>query len=250
MMKKLFAFLLALVMCMGLAVFASAEHGGEFVLDAAALLTEPEVSTLDRKLEHLSRIYNVQIVILTVDSLNGRDIDEYVEYAYDTLELGYGEDRDGVLLLISMDIREFRILSNGLAADAIGMGAIEDMTDRVTPALSDGDYAEAFDIFADRCEYYLDGYINGFPFRAGRNLVICLIIGLVIGLIVASVLKGQLKTVRRQERADVYVRQGSMHIDRSMDLFLYRTVTKTPKPQNNSSSSRGGSSRHVGGGRF
>ena len=249
MTKKLLAVLLALVLCMGLAIFASAEIGEGFMLDVAGLLTDSEASALDQKLKTLSRTYNVQIVIATMDSLDGKDIDEFVEFAYDTLELGYGEDHDGILLLVCMDTRQFRILSNGLAADAIGMGNIEDITDRITPDLSDGDYAAAFHTFADRCEYYLDGHINGFPFRAGSNLVICLIIGLVVGLIVASVLKGQLKTVRRQERADVYVKQGSMHIDRSMDLFLYRTVTKTPKPKNNSSS-RGGSSRNVGGGSF
>jgi chromosome segregation ATPase len=42
--------------------------------------------------------------------------------------------------------------------------------------LSDGDYAVAFDVFVEQCDYYLDGYTNGFPFNFGKNLLIALII--------------------------------------------------------------------------
>ena len=63
--------------------------------------------------------YNAQIIVATIESMGNSDIDSFVEYAYDSMGFGYGEDHDGVLLLVCMDPREYRILSNGFAASAI-----------------------------------------------------------------------------------------------------------------------------------
>ena len=79
-------------------------------------------------------------------------------------------------------------------------------------------------------------------------LVLKILIGLVIGVIVALILKGQLKSVRQQNRADAYVKPGSMHITTANDFFLYRTLTRTKKASNNSSG--GGSSRSSSRGSF
>ena len=147
-----------------------------------------------------------------------------------------------------MDDREYRILSNGYAGEAIGMDQIDAISEAIVSNLSDGDYADAFITFADNCAYYLDGYLNGYPFNAGKNLVVALIIGVVAGVIVAFILKKQLKSVRQQKQANVYIKPGSMQITASRDLFLYREVSRTQKQSSNSSGS--GSSRNVGGGKF
>ena len=248
MKRKLISMLLILSLCLCLAVSVSASYDMS-VWDEADLLTDWEEASLSEKLQELSRQYEAEIVIMTLESAGGRYIDELVESVYDTMGFGYGSDHDGVLLLICMDIREFRILSNGFAADAITLDYIDAITDDITPDLSNGDYADAFDTFVDKCAYYLDGHINGFPFNAGKNLLIALIVGLVTAFIVTGIFKGQLKSVRKQDRAGVYVRPGSLNITNSGDFYMYRTVTRTAKPKSNSSSS-GGSSRNVGGGSF
>lgn len=218
------------------------------VFDEADLLNDSEELALEEKLADLSNKHNAQIVVCTIESMDGGDIDEFLEYIYDYMEFGYGENRDGVLLLVCMDPREYRILSNGFAGEAIDSGDIDSIGDVIVSDLSDGNYAAAFDAFADQCGYYLDGYINGFPFNFGKNLLICLVIGIVAGAVVAFVLKGQLKTVRKQNQANVYVKPGSMQVTVRNDFFLYREVSKTKKES--SSSSGSGSSRSTGGGSF
>lgn len=218
------------------------------VFDDADLLSDEEELALTEKLSGISGTYNAQIVVCTINSMDGGDIDEFLEYIYDYMEFGYGENRDGVLLLVCMDPREYRILSNGFAGEAIDSGDIDSIGDVIVSDLSDGDYTAAFDAFADQCGYYLDGYINGFPFNFGKNLLICLIIGIVAGVVVAFVLKGQLKTVRKQNQANVYVKPGSMQVTVRNDFFLYREVSKSKKES--SSSSGSGSSRSSGGGSF
>ena len=220
-----------------------------FVYDEAELLSDSDEAALEKKLANISGAYNAQIVICTIASMDGGDIDEFDDYLYDTMGFGYGENHDGVLLLVCMDPREYRILSNGFAGVAIDNGDISDIGDVIVSDLSDGDYAAAFEGFADQCAYYLDGHLNGFPFNFGKNLLIALVIGIAAGLIVAFILKGQLKTVRKQDQANVYVKQGSMNITARSDIFLYRDVTRSRK-SSSSSSSGGGSSRSSGGGSF
>ena len=217
--------------------------------DEADLLTDSEEAALMGKLAAVSTGYEAQIVVVTIASMDGGNIDTYVDYVYDSMGFGYGENYDGVLLLVCLDPREYRILSNGFAGVAIDPDYISKISDEIVGDLSDGDYAGAFNQFADECAYYLDGHINGFPFNAGKSLAISLIVGVVIGLIVAFVLKGQLKSVHSQSRAQEYVKNGSMHVNLSNDMFLYRTVTRTKK-QSSSSSGSGGTARSKGGGSF
>lgn len=233
---------------------AGSLDNGVLLYDEAELLSSSEESALKVKLLDISQAYQTQIVIATISSMGDGNIDSYVEYFYDTLGIGYGENHDGVLLLVCMNPREYRILSNGMAADAISKADIDSIGDGIVGDLSAGAYVTAFDCFADACAYYLDGHINGFPFEFGVNLIIALAVGIVAGLITVLVLKGQLKTVRKQDQANAYVKAGSMQLTVHSDTFLRREVTRTERANDNDDdnnrSSSSGSSRNVGGGSF
>ena len=224
----------------------------QFVYDDAGLLSEAEESALVDKLTEVSHATNTQIVVATIESMDGGDIDGFVEYLYDTMGFGYGETHEGVLLLVCMDPREYRILSNGYAGEAIGPDEIDSLCDIVGFNLSKGNYATAFTLFANECEDYLVYYQAGSPFNAGKNLAISLVIGIIVGLIVVLIMKSKLKSVRKQNSAHVYVKPDSMKLTYSRDIFLYRNVTFTKKQERTEShsSGSGGSTRSIGGGSF
>jgi uncharacterized protein len=251
-MKKLLSAFLALILCLSLAIAVSAETEVVLLYDEAGLLDYQSERLLEESMEALSEKYQVQFTIMTLTGTDGWDVDTYVEKLYDDLNMGYGESRDGVLMMIDMDSRQFRILTNGMPGAAINPDVIADITSSITSDLSTGDYYAAFDTFLDQCDYYLDGYLNGFPFPVGEKVIIALVIGLAIGLIVVFILKGQLKSVRMQSRAHDYVKSGSMNLTVSKDLFLYRTVNRVRRQTSSGSGSgrSGGGSRSVGGGRF
>jgi uncharacterized protein len=71
-------------------------------------------------------------------------------------------------------------------------------------------------------------------------LVIAVAAGFIIGKIYAGKLKGELTSVRRQNAAVGYVREGSLNVTNSNEFFLYKNVSRTAKP----TSSSGGSSTH------
>ena len=248
MTRKLVSALLALLLCVSLAISVSAATP-RYLYDDADLLTPAEEERLTAKLEKYSNAYDAQIVIKTADSLE-MDIDSYLDYFYDSNGVGYGQNYDGVLLLISMDVREYRILSNGYAGNAISPDRIDRICDVIVSDLSYGDYAEAFTKFADECAYYLNGYVN---FNVGKHLAISLAIGIAVGLIVVLILRGQLKSVRKQNQANQYSKAGSLNLTAKSDLFLYRNVSRRKRESSSSSGgggSHGGGSRSRGGGRF
>ena len=231
---------------------APAISGETLLYDEADLLTDDQESALEQKLTEVSHAYNAQIVVCTMASMGGADIDDFVDYLYDSMGFGYGENHDGVLLLVSMDPREYRILSNGYAGTAIGPDQIDTLCDFMETYLPNGYYVAAFNSFADQCGEFLEYYLMGSPFKVGKNLAISLIIGIIAGLIVAFVLKGQLKSIRKQDRAHGYVKPGSMTVNLQYDIFLYRTVTRTKKEKRveSTSSGSGGTARSKGGGSF
>lgn len=246
MRKRLFALLVVLTLffCIAAPAVALTDFGSP-VVDKADLLTDAQERTLETKLERLAQNYRVDVVIVTVESSYGDDKEAYAEWLYLTYGYGIGNDRDGILLLIDMDPnnRGWAIYGHGLGADAMPYRQIMKVGDAMVPDLQAGDFAAAFDLFVDRCEERIHIAINGEPFTPGRNLLICLVIGFVIALIVTGIMKGKLKSVRFQPAAANYVRQGSMHLSESYELFLYRTVTRRARPKSNSS---GGGSRSSG----
>ena len=248
-MKKFCSMMLVLVLVLSMAVSVSAATD-RFVYDEAGLLTAQEAADLSGRLAGLSGTYNAQLVVVTIPSAEGNDPDEIVEYFYDNMGFGYGEDLDGVLLLVCMDPREYRILSNGYCSEAIDPADINAIGSVIVDDLSEGNYADAFDTFAEKCEYYLDGHLNGFPFNFGMNLMIALMVGLIAGLLTAKSLKGQLKTVHKKNEAKNYVKAGSLKLHTQNDVFLYRNIQRTAKPKENNTRSSGSSSRSVGGGSF
>lgn len=227
--------------------------GEQFLYDDADLVPDGQEADLVVKLMEVSHKYDAQVVVATIPSMDGGDINAFVGYLYDALGLGYGENYDGVLLLVCMDPREYRILSNGFAGAAIDPDDISSIGEEIVPDLSAGNYTDSFEVFVEQVDYYLNGYLYGFPFDTTKNLGISLVVGIIAGVIVAFVLKGQLKSVRKQYQANDYVRPGSMQVTVHNDYFLYRTVTRTRKQSDDSGGSgRGssGSSRSVGGGSF
>ena len=231
---------------------AALPENEQFLYDEADLLTDSEEEALVQKLEEVSHATNAQIVVVTLASMDGGNIDEFIDYLYDTMGFGYGENHDGVLLLVSMDPREYRILSNGYAGTAIGPDQIDTLCDIVQPYLTKGTYATAFTYFANESEDFLAYYLEGSPFNAGKSFMISLVIGIIAGLITAFVMKGKLKSVRKQDSARVYVKKGSMRLTYSRDIFLYRNVERTKKQERveSTSSGSGNTARSKGGGSF
>ncbi len=173
---------------------------------------------------------------------------DYTETSY------YSVRRDGVLLLISTGDRKWHISTCGYGITAFTDAGIQYLGEQMTPFMADGDYAGAFRTFVQWSDTYIDAARAGHPYDVNNlpreplslmYLFLALGIGLVLAWVVVSVMKSQLRSVAFQENAASYVREGSMNLTNSRELFLYRDVHRTERPKESSSRDSGGSSTHT-----
>lgn len=267
MKKYITSLLLAVVLCIAATFTAFAAEYPRLV-DAADLLSQSEEETILSKLDEVSWELDLDLVIVTVDSTDGKSVMAFADDFFDYNGYGMGDGNDGILLLISMEERDWWISTSGYGIYALTDEGIQYIGEQFVSYLSDGDYAGGFSKFVDLCKLFVEharedkpydiGNMPKEPFEAGMCLVISLVVGFVIALIVVSCMKGKLKSVRRQAAASAYIKDNGVNITDSRDTFLYKTVSKRAKPQE-SSSSGGGSSTHTsssgsthggGGGKF
>lgn len=249
MKRKILFSVFAVLLCVTLIMPAFAAK--DCLVDDADLLTKSEERSLQEDLQALGEEFDVDIVIVTVETTGQYDPATYIEFFYDDNRYGQGSDRAGVMLLVAMAEREYMILTNGWCDDAIGSSGIDFIVEAMQDEMRDGEYDQAFGTFVDECQYYLDGHINGFPFEFGFNLLIALVVGLVVALIATGIMRSKLKSVKKQHTANQYTKAGSMRVTKATDLYLYSNVTRVRKAQSSSGSgSRSSGGRSVGGGRF
>lgn len=237
--------------------------------DFADLLTDSEEADLLYLLDEISERQQVDLVVVTVDSLDGETAMDYADDFYDYNGYGFGAGRDGILLLVSMEERDWYISTSGYGITALTDAGREYISDVFVDDLSIGDYVTAFTSFANLCDDFITQARTGTPYDVDNlpqepfpvvgSLLISFAIAFVIALIVTGVMRGQLTSVHSQSAADNYLKQGSLQLTKKNDLFLYRHVERRRRAENNSSDSPGGSQTHTsssgathggGGGKF
>ncbi len=271
MKKRISMILMLLVLCFSMAVPAFATGGAEdtdgFVdeyyrlQDLADVLTEEETSELQKLLDEMSVHLKFDMAIVTVYNLEGCTVQDYADDWYDYCEFGYGSNKDGALLLISMEERDWHISTCGYGITAFTDAGITYIGEQMGDDLSAGNYAEAFRTFVRFGNQFVTQARDGDPFDKSDLpkkplsaiwIAISLAIGFGVAKIIVGSMKSQLKMVRAQAAASSYVREGSMNVTESRDLFLYHKVDRTEKSKNNSSGSSthksSSDTRHGGGG--
>ncbi len=268
MKKKIASILLLLVLCLSMVVPAFAENGfaDEYyrVIDMADLLTDDQEQALLSQLDEISLRQHFDVTVITAETLEGYTVQDYADALFEHCSYGYGDSRDGVLLLISMEDRDWYIATHGYGITAFTDAGIEYIGKQLKSDLSAGDYAAAFRRYGELCDDFVTQARSGDPYTrsslpkeplATMWLFISICLGVAIALAVVGGMKGQLKTVRRQAAAASYLRPGSLQVTDSREMFLYTNVTQTARPKNDDS----GSSTHTsssgdtfggGGGKF
>lgn len=275
MIKKLSGIILCIMLCLTLPVTAFAAVDPR-LNDEADLLIDNDESLLLDKLDAIYDAYEIDVVIVTVNSLDGKKPEDYADDYYDYHTFNYSDKKDGILLLINMGERDWQISTTGEGEVIFDDSTWRYMADQILPYLSSGDYYGAFDEFATLSEeilesydtngvppyygeyngtvddyyddYYNDGYSSDYRSNSGPEpmwIPASIAIGMVISLLIMLGFRSQLKSVRRKSVADDYKVPGSMIVTEQSDMFLYHHVTRTPRQTQNNSRPGGGS---VGGG--
>lgn len=225
-----------------------------FLVDGAGLLSEEEAADIETKMTELNQKYDMDYVIATDDDANISSAMEAADDFFDYNGYGAGEDRSGTLLYINMATRDVWISTRGFGITAFTDAGIDYILDQLVDGLGDEAYYETFETYTTLCDDFTQQAKNGTPYDVDHmpeepfpwlgGLILCLALGAIVALIYVLVLRGQLKSVAPNESAADYMVKGSMNMTNAREFFLYRTVHKTERPQDNSSGG-GGSTTHT-----
>ena len=205
-------------------------------IDDYGLLDESQSRALANRLDEISNRHQFDTVIAVVDSLGGKPARLYAADFFERSGYGYGRNHSGIILLIAMEGRDFAFVATGYRFNAFSDARQVQLERLFLPYLVNNDFYNAFMAFADG----VDDTIT----KAGTStrvwtIVGSLIVALLIAFIVIGVWKAQLKSVRKQDLATSYIREGSMALRAQQDIFLHRNVTRTQRQQSSSSGSSG-----------
>ena len=246
----LLTFMLAFVFCVS--VTAAEQTGAQlrYVTDAAGLLSEGENARLEKMAESVSQKYGIGVYIVTVEDY--RDFHSGGVYKatytiYHEYTMGEGPNRDGIMLLLSMDDRDWAMFCYGsrceYAFNSYGQQKLEKV---FLDNFGENDWYGGFKDYLKECRVYLEKAAAGKPVRASLLVPILVVIGLSLlaAAVIVAVIWQKMDTVSKKATANAYVSAG-LRLTEQTDRFTHKT-TSSRKIERRSSS--GGSSHSESGG--
>ena len=252
MKKRICTALLLILLLLSLSVgaFAASEGGMPLVTDAADILTMQEYEELNALADELSARYGCEIIVITISGLDGWNVEDLNEAIFEQYEFGCGEDKSGIVLLLSMEERDYDLMAHGYGNTAFSEYAKDKLMDSVLPYLGQNDWYGGFKAYISLCGTYLESARNGAPVEeplmTPGKAIGAIVVGLIAALIVTGIQKAKMKSAALQTQADQYM--NNLELRQKDDQFIRKDVTRV---RHESSSSRsggggGGYSHHSG----
>ena len=245
MTKKIFAIIIATLICISLVVSASA-YTQEYVIDYADKLSSSEIEELDSFAEKLEAAYGVTVLFCITEGTGDVTADEFSSGTYSD----YTDNENGIIIVHDDWNKAYFTFISGNAGEFLTDASVDSMIDAydTNESYYGGIYA-CYELAEEYLENgYSGGYVNdGEPVYAGEAdepktekekdgvsiiwLPVSLLIGLLVGFLIINGIASKNKSVKMQENATVYTRPGSMVIIGSADNFLYNNVERREKPK-------------------
>ena len=228
-----------------------------YVFDLRGMLSDGEREQLEDRAEDIALRRSCGIYTLFVEDFTayGYGDDPYTALyqIYHAEGLGVGEDRNGVIIMLSMKERDYAMFVYGEWAEyAFDRYGAEQLEGRFLSNFSDGDWYGGISNYLTACDEFLELAEAGKPVRSSPlpAIGIAVAVSCLIAFLVCMILKGQMKSVRKGVDANVYTTAGGgLKLTDSYDHYTHTTETRR-KIESNSGGGRssGGTVSRSGGG--
>lgn len=212
----------------------------QLIYDNAGLLTDDEREELTEMAAKYGGKRETDIIVYTVSDAGGKDVVKLTEDFYD--EKGPGYDKpfgNAVILTMDMENREIYLAGFYKAEKYLDDKRLDKIRSKITPDLSKGQYAEAFETYIKTAYKYMGFRPGANPdnilFKLWFQLVVSLGLG---GLIVGIMAYGSGGKITVNHRT--YEDATSSGVVDYKDRYLRTTVTRRKIPKNNGGSGGGG----------
>lgn len=150
-MKRILSFLLCFAAC--LALFLPVSHAAQalppaptqdiYLVDNAGMVSPEDRQTLLAAGKELDEKTGAQIVVVTMNTLGGENLEDYTNRLFRSWGIGNREKNNGVLLLIAKEDRKFRLEVGYGLEGVITDGLAGEILDDMKVYFRDGDYSPA-----------------------------------------------------------------------------------------------------------
>lgn len=232
--------------------------GMQYVFDINDLLTYEEWEDLETRAADISNRQHCGVYFALVDDFTDYGDGSVYEVTYQLYhgsELGIGANRDGIIVLLSMEERDYAMFVYGeyaeYAFNSYGQKKLEEtfLTD-----FGYDDWYGGISHYLNTCDEFLTKADSGEPVREAlwvwvvsylfMIIFITAVCCIISGIICYMLLRG-MKTVSQKVEANEYIAEGGLQLTERYDQYTHTTKTRT-KIQKESSS--GGSTRSESGG--
>ena len=248
-MKKILFVLtmLAALLVHGVALAASS------LVDNADLLSPRQEREVLQVLEQVEKAHNVRVAVVTMPSIGNNSMAAYTNKLVDDV---YNDGAKGNMVLLQVtDQRKWYISTDSKLKDITGTNdAVNYMSKAFVTYLSNGDYPNAYKVYATKANDLLDYYAkNGKPIKKEKPfpnepaLVFALFGAFIFTKSIRKSLLDSMSNVNAAVAADAYLDERSFELKDSSDTYMYSNVVAVPRPRGNGHHG-GGSGGHGGGG--
>ena len=248
-MKKILFILtmLAALLVHGVALAASS------LVDNADLLSPRQEREVLQVLEQVEKAHNVRVAVVTMPSIGNNSMAAYANKLVDDV---YNNGAKGNMVLLQVtDQRKWYISTDSKLKDITGTNdAVNYMSKAFVTYLSNGDYPNAYKVYATKANDLLDYYAkNGKPVKKEKPfpnepaLVFALFGAFIFTKSIRKSLLDSMSNVNAAVAADAYLDERSFELKDSSDTYMYSNVVAVPRPRGNGHHG-GGSGGHGGGG--
>ncbi|MDY3225890.1 MAG: TPM domain-containing protein [Candidatus Faecousia sp.] len=258
MKKRLFCLLAAALL---LAAFvlpaAAAETPERYIYDVAELLTEEEYWELNQRAQEISEARQCAVYFVTVEDYTrygDGTVFDVATHIFEENGFGMGQDKSGVMLILSIEDRDYCLLAHGFGDTALTDYGKDFVSERFLDDFGDDDwYGGCMDYLT-----YTDSLLTqaregnvydvGSWITGGMLWLWSLIFGLVLALVVCLCQRAVMrKKLKAPCGAFDYAENGSLHITRRDDRYTHTTQIRREIKSNTSDGAGGGSYSHSGG---
>ena len=248
-MKKI---LFILTMLAALLVHSVALAAASLV-DNADLLSPRQEREVLQVLEQVEKAHNVRVAVVTMPSIGNNSMAAYANKLVDNV---YNNGAKGNMILLQVtDQRKWYISTDSKLKDITGTNdAVNYMSKAFVTYLSNGDYPNAYKVYATKANDLLDYYVkNGKPVKKEKPfpnepaLVFALFGAFIFTKSIRKSLLDSMSNVNAAVAADAYLDERSFELKDSSDTYMYSNVVAVPRPRGNGHHG-GGSGGHGGGG--
>ena len=226
-----------------------------YVFDHSHMLTDTQRAELEAQAKEISLRHHCGVYVAFVDDYtvysDGGGVYKTTYQLYHGDQLGMGDDRDGIIILLSMAERDYAMFVYGTYAEtAFNSYGQEKLEKAFLGNFKEDDWYGGVSNYLSTCDEYLTRADAGKPVRESPALLIAIAVvaSCLLSGAICLFLKRSMKTVHQKVEANEYVAPGGLQLSKQYDRYTHTTEVRSKISSSNDSSSSGTSSCSGGGG--